>query len=78
MESSDGNIEIDIDDDNTVALSTLAAVFGKEISGLGYKNKSTGNTRVVKCVDNKLFPPKCGWGDEVYFIVGDYHTGDVL
>ena len=72
-------IKVEIDEDGSVSISTLSSVFGEKVSGLTYINEATGNQRAVKCLGNKLFPPKSGWGQVIYtkLTAGKYNDDQI-
>ena len=58
IETEDGKIEMPIDnDDGTIACTTVLQFGG----GLKYLNEETGNYRLLKMKNGKIFPPPGGW-----------------
>lgn len=68
-EEGEEPIELPIEEDGTLLLSTLSAQFPGS-SGLKFKNPETKATRGVKLSDGHLHPPsEDGWGSNVYVCV---------
>ena len=61
-------IELPIEEDCTLFLSTLAAQF-PGACGLKYRNPDTGNFRGIRLVEGKLHPPEGHWQGFVYTAV---------
>ncbi|VDQ07384.1 unnamed protein product [Trichobilharzia regenti] len=55
----DSPIEVPLEDDDTLLLSTLTAQF-PDCTGLKYKSGDTGCYRGVRLVDDRLYPPADG------------------
>ena len=66
-DENDEPIEIPIEDDNTLLLSTLAAQF-PGTCGLKFRTDSRA-LRGVRLADGRLHPPEDGWGNKIYFCV---------
>ena len=60
--------ELDLEETGKLLLATLKSQFGPAVHGLRYKNPKTGNFRGVPVKEDKLLPPKGGWGDRLYLI----------
>lgn len=67
-EENEEPIELPIEDDGTLLLSTLAAQF-PVACGLKYRNPETGNFRGIRLVEGKLHPPEGHWQGFVYTAV---------
>ena len=63
-------VEIPLEDDKTLLLSTLTAQFPRA-TGLKYISES-GCMRGVRYSDGRIYPPPDGWQDRVYKIVVSY------
>ncbi|VDM21374.1 unnamed protein product [Hydatigera taeniaeformis] len=63
-------VEIPLEDDKTLLLSTLAAQFPRA-TGLKYTSES-GCMRGVRYSDGRIYPPPDGWQNRVYKIVVSY------
>ncbi|KAL5108172.1 TAR DNA-binding protein 43 [Taenia crassiceps] len=63
-------VEIPLEDDKTLLLSTLAAQFPRA-TGLKYASES-GCMRGVRYSDGRIYPPPDGWQNRVYKIVVSY------
>ena len=61
-------IELPIEEDGTLMLSTLAAQF-PGACGLKYRNPDTGNFRGIRLVEGKLHPSEGHWQNLVYTAV---------
>ena len=61
-------IEIPIEEDGTLLLSTLSGQF-PNACGLKYKNPQTGGFRGVRLCEGRLHPPEKSWGTHVYYVV---------
>ena len=66
-EENEEPIEIPVEEDGTLLLSTLAAQF-PGACGLKYRSE-TRSLRGVRLLDGKLRPPDSGWGNSVYLCV---------
>ena len=66
-EENEEPIEIPVEEDGTLLLSTLAAQF-PGACGLKYRSE-TRSLRGVRLLDGKLRPPDNGWGNSVYLCV---------
>ncbi|XP_043209157.1 TAR DNA-binding protein 43-like isoform X3 [Amphibalanus amphitrite] len=66
-EENEEPIEIPVEEDGTLLLSTLAAQF-PGACGLKYRSE-TRSLRGVRLLDGKLRPPENGWGNAVYLCV---------
>lgn len=69
-EEGDETIELPIEDDGTLLLSTLQAQFAGT-SGLKYRNPVTNATRGIRLSEGRLHPPvdEDGWGAQIYLCV---------
>ncbi|KFB52252.1 AGAP003497-PA-like protein [Anopheles sinensis] len=69
-EEGEEAVEIPLEDDGTLLLSTLQAQF-YGACGLKYRNPENKAIRGVRLSDNKLHPfsPETGWGSHVYICV---------
>ena len=68
-EETDEPIELPVEDDGTVLLSTLLAQF-PGACGMKYRNPETGGFRGLRLVENRIHPPPDGiWGSHVYVSV---------
>ncbi|XP_064610634.1 TAR DNA-binding protein 43-like [Liolophura sinensis] len=70
---NDEPMEIPCEEDGTLLLSSLAALFPKAC-GLRFRNPDTGSMRGIRVSDGKLYPPPAGnddstWGTRVYLAV---------
>lgn len=66
-EEGEEPIELPLEDDSTLLLSTLTAQF-PGTSGLKFRTES--NTfRGVRLADVKFHPPENSWGDTIYYCV---------
>lgn len=63
-------IELPIEDDNTLLLSTLQAQF-PGVCGLKYRNPETKSIRGIRLSEGKFYPPssETGWGNHTYICV---------
>ena len=52
------NIEVDVEDDGMLTMTSIQSQFGKDANGLKCKNPATGNWRQVRADRNYLFLPK--------------------
>ena len=71
-------IELPVEPDGTMLLSTLTAQFPCA-SGLKYRNPGTGSLRGLRVVDGGIQPPDGVWGDHLYIAVfpKGTHTGNI-
>ena len=60
-------IELPIEDDGTLMLTTLAAQFPGSC-GLKYRNPETGHFRGMRLVDGRLSPPEGQWHLNVVYV----------
>jgi len=67
-DEQDEPIEMPIEDDGCLLLSTLAAQF-PGACGLKYRNPETGGMRAIRLCEGKLHPPDDMWGSTVYVAV---------
>ncbi len=65
---NDDPIELPIEEDNTLLLSTLQAQF-PGATGLKYKNPETKAIRGIRLNDSKLHAPGNSWGAHVFYCV---------
>lgn len=62
-------IELPIEDDGTLLISTLAAQF-PGACGLKYRNEQSKIMRGVRLSDGRLHPPpEMGWGNTIFYCV---------
>lgn len=61
-------IEIPLEDNGNLLLSTLTAQF-PGACGLKYRNPSTGVMRGVRLADGYLYPPDGTWSSPLYIVV---------
>lgn len=62
-------IELPLEDDGTLLLSTLTGQF-PGASGLKYRNPGSKSMRGVRLADGRMHPPTLqGWKDEIFFCV---------
>lgn len=65
----DVSIEVPLESDNTLLLSTLTAQF-PDCTGLKYKSSDTGCFRGVRLSDDRLYPPIDGnWQNNIFCCV---------
>ena len=64
-------IEVELEEDLSVSLSTLSSEFGSGISGLSYRNSKTGLRRLLRASTDgtRVNPPRSGWSSEVTYII---------
>lgn len=69
-EEGEETIELPIEEDGTLLLSTLQAQF-VGTSGLKYRNPSNNAIRGIRLNEGRLHPPQGddGWGSQVYLCV---------
>ncbi|KAF6016914.1 hypothetical protein EB796_024782 [Bugula neritina] len=67
-EEFDDAIELPVESDGTLLITTLSAQF-PGATGLKYRNESTGNWRGVRVVDGKLQAPDGIWSETLVFCV---------
>ena len=72
------NIEVDVEDDGTLTMTSIQSHFGKDATGLKYKNPATGNWRRVRADGNYLFPPKGGWSMLTYLVQREKPSSGVV
>jgi hypothetical protein len=66
QEEGDEPIEIPTEADGTMLLTSVTAQF-PGVTGLKFRNPSTGVLRGIRCHDNILYPPSDeGWGNTSY------------
>lgn len=58
-------IELPIEDDGTLMLTTVSAQF-PGCCGLKYRHPETKNIRGIRLRDGRLYPPPEGWGNHLY------------
>ena len=66
--TDDEAIELPVEPDGTMLLSTLTAQFPCA-SGLKYRNPGTGSLRGLRVVEGRIQPPDDVWGDHLYIAV---------
>ena len=69
-DGSDDFMELPVEKDGTLLLSTLNAQFPDAI-GLKYKSAS-GNWGGIRSENNIMNPPNGGWGEHLYYISGEF------
>ena len=71
MEEGGEPVEVELEEDHTVTLSTLSNEFGSGISGLSYRNPKTGLRRVLRISGRgtRVNPPRDGWPSELTYVV---------
>ncbi|XP_041377888.1 TAR DNA-binding protein 43-like isoform X2 [Gigantopelta aegis] len=67
-EEGDEPMEVPVEDDGTLLLTTLAAQFPGSC-GLKYRNPDSGSMRGIRLSDGRLYPPDCDWGGYVFIAV---------
>ena len=72
-EDGSNAIELPTEKDGTLSLSDMQIYFPKAV-GLKYKSPS-GNWRVVKSSHGMFFPPREGWGANVYIVTTSGENG---
>lgn len=66
LEEGDEPIEIPTETDGTILITSLTAQF-PGVTGLKFRNMSTGGLRGIRCSENVLYPPTDdGWGNTTY------------
>jgi len=68
-------IELPVEEDGTLQLSTLIAQFAGAC-GLKYRNPDTNSWRGIRLVDGRLYAPDSEWGNYTYVAV--YPKGELL
>ena len=71
MEEGGEPVEVELEEDHTVTLSTLSNEFGSGISGLSYRNPKTGLRRVLRISGDgtRVNPSRDGWSSELTYVV---------
>ena len=71
MEEGGEPVEVELEEDFTITLSTLSNEFGSGISGLSYRNPTTGLRRVLRISGDgtRVNPPREGWSSEMMYVV---------
>lgn len=67
-EEEEPTIELPLEEDGTLLLSTLTCQFPKA-TGLKYKSKDTGIYRGVRFASDRFYPPPEGWETYTYSCV---------
>lgn len=69
-EEGDEPMELPLEEDNTLLLSTLQGQFPGS-SGLKYRNTETNAIRGIRLTEQRLHPPSNdeGWGNTIYMCV---------
>lgn len=68
-DESESPIEVPLEADGTLSLTTLTAQFPK-CAGLKYKAAESGCFRGLRLVDDCIYPPNdCGWSDQLFYCV---------
>ena len=62
-------VEMELEEDFNITLSTLSNDFGSGISGLSYRNPKTGLRRILRnCGDGtRVNPPRESWSSEMTY-----------
>jgi len=68
-------IELPVEEDGTLQLTTLIAQFAGAC-GLKYRNPETNSWRGIRLVDGRLYAPDSEWGNYTYVAV--YPKGELL
>ena len=74
-EDGEQPIELPVESDGTLLLSTLVAQF-PSACGLKYRNPETNSVRGIRLTDGRLCPPDGDWGEHIYITV--YPKGRML
>ena len=67
-DDGDEPLELPIEEDGTILLTTLSAQFPGSC-GLKYRNPDTGTMRGIRLSDGRLYPPDNDWGKQVFICV---------
>ncbi|XP_046381381.1 TAR DNA-binding protein 43-like isoform X2 [Haliotis rufescens] len=67
-DEGDEPMEVPVEEDGTLLLTTLAAQFPGSC-GLKYRNPDSGSMRGIRLSDGRLYPPDCDWGRYVFIAV---------
>ena len=67
-DESDEAIELPLEEDGTLLLSTLVACFPSS-SSLKYRSKATNTVRGVRTVGGRLHAPDDGWASNLFICV---------
>jgi len=78
-EENDEAMELPIEDDGTLLMSTLVAQF-PNACGLRFRNPESNAWRGIRVSDDRLFPPEDSWSNYTYFTVcpKEKRKGEVL
>jgi len=68
-------IELPIEEDGTLPLTTLVAQFAGAC-GLKYRNPETNGWRGIRLLDGRLYAPDTIWGNHTYVAV--YPKGELM
>jgi len=68
-------IELPIEEDGTLPLTTLVAQFAGAC-GLKYRNPETNGWRGIRLIDGRLYAPDTLWGNYTYVAV--YPKGELM
>ena len=74
-EEAEEPIELPLEEDGTLLLSTLVAQF-PSASGLKFRHAETGCFRGIRLVEGRLHPPEGVWDNQLYIAV--FPKGTVL
>ena len=79
MEEGKEPVEVELEEDLTIALSTLSNEFGTGISGLSYRNPKTGLRRVLRVSGDgtRVNPPREGWSSELTYVVSRVKSEEI-
>ena len=75
-EDGSHSMELPIEEDGTLLLSTIHMYYPKAVS-MKYKSPK-GNWRGVKFAHGMFFPPRGGWGTNVYIVSTPEENGRFL
>lgn len=67
-DENEESMEVPIEEDRTLLLSTLNAQFPGSC-GLKYRNPDSGAMRGIRLSDGRLYPPDGEWSNRVYLAV---------
>lgn len=60
--------EIELEEDQSLSLSTLTSEFGSGVTGLSYTNPETGKRRIIRLNDTVFHPPRSGWSSTTHIV----------
>lgn len=67
-DESEESMEVPLEEDRTLLLSTLNAQFPGSC-GLKYRNPDSGAMRGIRLSDGRLYPPDGEWSNRIYLAV---------